>query len=41
MDVVLPGKEQALPDRELAEAFLFFTGELEDIAKTSTAEKIA
>ena len=33
MDVVLAGKKQPLADWELAEAFLFFAGQLKDIGQ--------
>ena len=33
VDVVLPGKEQTLADRELAEAFMLLAGEFEDVGQ--------
>src|SRR5580704_8688116 len=33
MDVVLPGKEESLTDRELAETFGLFAGQLENFAE--------
>ena len=33
VDVVLAGEEEALPDREVGEAFLFFFGEFEDVGQ--------